>query len=138
MQILYAVLEFWFGTWRVCTHDGVEVGRNVVEPAVGGEAVLEHWRGAGGDEGESVFYYERVWQQVWVQPGCVKRKTHDTSWTDGVRFAGTAFLAEGRGVPDRTTLTCLADGRVRQVIEQQRAGVWVASFDALYERTTSS
>jgi hypothetical protein len=131
------MLEFWLGTWCVCRHDGTEVGRNVIEPAVGGAAVLEHWRSSGGDEGESLFYLDHesaVWRQVWVQAGAVKRKAHDPEWTDGVRFAGTAFLP-GRQIADRTTLTPLADGGVRQLIEQSRDGVeWLVAFDALYER----
>jgi hypothetical protein len=131
------MLEFWLGSWRVCTDDGVEVGRNVIEPSVGGSVVLEHWRGSAGDWGESVFFLDHAtgsWQQVWAQPDCVKRKAHDPAWTDGVRFAGSAFLADGRQFADRTTLTPLPDGRVRQVIEQLRDGVWVTSFAALYLR----
>ena len=131
------MLDFWLGTWRVCTHDGVEIGRNVIEPSVCGAVVLEHWRGSGGDWGESFFYLDQesgLWQQVWAQPDCVKRKTHDPDWADGVRFAGTGFSA-GRQFFDRTTLTPVGDGRVRQVIEQSADGaVWRVAFDALYLR----
>jgi hypothetical protein len=131
------MLDFWLGEWRVCTHDGAEVGRNRIEASVEGAVVLEHWRGSGGDWGESFFFLDYAtgaWEQVWAQPGCVKRKRHDETFADGVRFVGTAWLADGRKVEDRTTLIPLADDRVQQVIEQQRDGVWVASFDALYLR----
>jgi hypothetical protein len=134
------MLDFWLGTWRVCSHEGEEVGRNVIEPSVGGAVVLEHWRGNAGDWGESLFFLDHAtgaWEQVWAQPACVKRKTQDPAWTEGVRFVGTAFLADGRRLADRTTLTPLPDGRVRQVIEQLRDGVWIVSFDALYELVTA-
>lgn len=125
------LLDFWIGRWRVVGHDGTPAGENEIESF--GGAVVERWRGAGGDEGVSLFFLADVWTQVWVQPGCRKEKRHDPEWTDGVRFVGTAFVG-ARQLADRTTLTPLPDRRVRQVIEQERDGVWVASFDAIYER----
>ena len=131
------MLDFWIGRWNVLAEDGALLGTDVVAPAVRGEAVLEHWRGAGGDEGESLFYRDPstgIWRQVWVQAGCVKEKRHDLEWRDGVRFAGHAYVGD-RVLADRTTLTPLPGGRVRQVIEQSRDGVdWRVGFDAVYVR----
>lgn len=109
----------------------------MIEPALDGHAAFEHWRGVGGDEGKSLFFADPAtgqWKQLWVQPGCVKKKLHDPAWTDGVRFVGSALIRDLR-IPDRTTLTPLDDGRVLQVIEQSRDGeTWRVSFEAVYER----
>ena len=137
MEVVPSVLlRFWCGRWRVVGRDGTHAGDNLVESVLGGHAVLEHWRGAGGDEGKSVFFADPatgLWKQVWVQPGCVKKKLHDPAWADGVRFVGTAYVGDRR-IADRTTLTELGDGRVLQVIEQSRDGtVWRVGFEAVYE-----
>ena len=53
----------------------------------------------------------------------------------GMRFQGE-LVDGGRIILDRTTLTPLPDGRVRQVIETSTDGgtTWKVQFDALYER----
>ncbi len=130
-------LHFWLGRWRVVGRDGTPAGTNVLEQAVGGHVVLEHWCGVGGDEGKSLIFADPAtgqWKQVWVQAGCVKKKLHDPAWTEGVRFVGTALVGDRR-IPDRTTLSPLDDGRVLQVIEQSADGVvWRVGFEAVYER----
>lgn len=132
-----AVLDFWIGRWSVWTRDGERAGSNRIERALGGYALLEHWRGTAGDEGKSIFFFDRSaggWRQVWVMDGCVKEKTLELAERGCVRFAGTAFVG-GRRFPDRTTLTALEDGTVAQLIEQSLDGgaTWIASFDAIYE-----
>lgn len=133
------VLDFWLGTWDVRARDGTWAGANVVERVLDGCAVLEHWRGAAGDEGKSLFYYDGsgpTWKQVWVARGCVKEKQLDVALLPEVRFTGTAYV-QGLELPDRTTLTVLPDGGVGQLIEHSRDGgaTWTASFDAVYRRT---
>jgi hypothetical protein len=132
-----SLLDFWLGRWRVVDRGGAPAGENLVESAVGGSVVLEHWSSVGGDEGKSLFFADPAtgqWKQVWVQAGCVKKKLHDPAWTDGVRFVGTALVGDRR-IPDRTTLTPLEGGRVLQIIEQSRDGrAWRPTFEALYER----
>ena len=54
----------------------------------------------------------------------------------GVRFQGELPLPDGRLILDRTTLTPMGPGEVRQVIETSRdgGGTWHAGFDARYRR----
>ena len=54
----------------------------------------------------------------------------------GVRFQGEIPLEDNRSYLDRTTLTPLPDGRVRQVIEWSTDGgeTWNIAFDAYYIR----
>jgi hypothetical protein len=140
---VYGVLDFWIGEWDVYVDDKL-VGENRIEKILSGCAVLEHWRGAGGGEGKSLFYVSGrgTWKQVWVtewatRPGGVKEKTLQVVETpDTVRFQGRMVLPDGGSYLDRTTLTRLASGEVRQVIETSTddGESWTAGFDAIYRR----
>jgi hypothetical protein len=136
-------LDFWLGSWLV-TSGGQQVGTNRIESVLSGCAITESWRAADGSEGRSLFYYlpsAKQWRQVWVTaaatvPGGVKEKRLVATLPDGaLRFQGEIGLPDGRSFLDRTTLTPLTDGRVRQLIEVSRDGTaWKATFDAIYTR----
>lgn len=132
-------LDFWIGRWEVKNPGGGLEGHNQIETILGGCAILEHWTEADGSEGKSLFYFDALgarWKQVWVtDAGQFKEKAEVTGPTDGVRFQGEIPLRDGRRLQDRTTLTPLPDGRVRQVIEQSADGgaTWRA-WEGLYTR----
>ena len=135
----YQRLDFWVGDWDVLGPDGGQVGQNRIEKSLGGCAVFENWTDVTGREGKSLFFYSPVtdeWKQVWVTDGGgLKEKTLvDEFEGPGVRFQGAIPLSDGASLLDRTTLTPLEDGRVRQVIEQSRDGgvSWNVGFDATY------
>lgn len=137
----YHDLDFWVGEWDVYS-DGEMVGTNRIEKILDECAILEHWTGAGGGRGKSLFYVddEGTWQQVWVTQrataaGGVKEKTRQPLASDEkVRFQGVINRADGSSYLDRTTLTRLDDGTVRQLIEISTDGgqTWRATFDAIY------
>jgi hypothetical protein len=137
----YAKLDFWLGQWEVFDAKGARDGDNRIEKALGGCAILEHWRAAAdGSEGQSLFYYRRAekrWKQVWVtDSGGVKEKAEVLDFPGpGLRFQGEIPLPSGGTILDRTTLTLLTDGRVRQVIEQSRDGgkSW-SGWEGIYVR----
>ena len=133
-----AALDFWLGRWDVRSRDGGTAGIDVVERAVHGYAIHEHWRDITGTEGASLFYYDVAaanWKQVWVMRGVVKHKELVVAEPGHVRFEGQAFLG-GATLPDRTTLSVLPGGGVAQLIEHSLDGgaTWRTSFDAVYER----
>jgi hypothetical protein len=140
-------LAFWFGRWDVYA-DGKLDGRNFVESALGGCAVIEYWDDASGSRGMSLFYFEphqRQWKQVWVTnhalaPGGLKEKTMIYATADRVRFQGIVWAAPDRMILDRTTLSKVDGGRVAQVIELSRDGgsTWTKAFDAIYRPATAS
>ena len=137
-------LDFWIGEWAVFVDDS-QVGTNRIESILQGCAVMEHWRDMNGNEGKSLFFFNpvtSVWKQVWVteaatQTGGLKEKTLvEELENGGLRFQGEIPLPDGSRYFDRTTLTPLPDGTVRQVIEVSRDGeTWEATFDAIYRRT---
>lgn len=139
----FHALDFWLGSWDV--YVGAEkVGDNLIEKTLDGCAVLEHWTDVEGNEGKSLFFYTQAtdtWKQVWVTarataPGGVKEKVLIETFDDGgVRFQGEIPLSGGRRYFDRTTLTPVEEGSVRQHIEISRDGKsWESTFDAVYVR----
>ena len=133
-------LAFWVGTWDV--HDsatGERAGFNEIVEILDGHAVLERWIGASGLEGTSLFWNDGAsgtWRQVWATSGgWAKQKAMVAAAEPGaVRFEGVVTLPDGTQVRDRTTLTPLGDGLVRQVIETAplRGDDWEVGFDAVY------
>ena len=136
----YRRLDFWVGNWSVVTgEDEQEVGRNSIVKILNGCAVIENWVSGGGFEGKSLFYYhdvEKIWKQVWVTSNQGLKEKRLIAELEGgaVRFQGELPQEDGSRVLDRTTLTPLPEGRVRQVIEQSRDGgeTWQVSFGAVY------
>ena len=133
-------LDFWLGDWEVFV-DGKFDGTNRIERVLGGAALIENWHDADGHEGKSWFYFyppENRWKQVWVtDAGGVKEKALTGRLPNGaVQFRGEVQLRDGRNILDRTTLTPLADGTVRQVIELSADGGanWKKGYDAIYRR----
>jgi hypothetical protein len=132
----YDVMDFWLGEWDVKVGDEL-AGRDVVRKILDGFAVIEEWRDAEGSEGQSFFYFmpaQGRWKQVWVtSTGFYKEKLSEP-YATGVRFVGKSYGPRGRVIDDRTTLTRLPEGRVRQVIETSTDGgkTWTAAFDAVY------
>jgi hypothetical protein len=137
----FHVLDFWIGNWSVIDSTGAQVGTNRIEKILDGCAVTETWRDASG-EGRSLFYYvpeQRQWKQVWVtpnalSPGGLKEKHLIAQSAVSVRFQGEVVGPRGGLVLDRTTLSTMSGGRVRQVIEISRDGgsSWRVAFDAIY------
>lgn len=139
---LYSALDFWVGSWDVYVGDTL-VGENRISKVLQGCAVIEEWQDARGGRGQSLFYVEpalRRWKQVWVteaatRPGGTKEK-HLIARSPGsaVRFQGEVRWSDSRVVLDRTTLTPLPGGEVRQLIETSDDGgtTWYSAFDARY------
>lgn len=138
-------LDFWLGDWVVTSEDGsTTFGANSVDLALDGCAIFERWKGASGGEGNSLFAFDArkgAWEQVWVTGdtskagGLKHKKLIDAK--DGVAiFQGEIISDSGEPYLDRTTLTRLDDGRVRQLIEISTDGGknWRATFDGYYAK----
>ena len=136
----YRLLDFWIGEWSV-TQNGAVVGTNRVEKTVGGCAILEHWRDVEGGEGKSLFFFDlatRNWKQVWVtDTGAMKEKRLVLRpGDDSVRFQGEVTTLKGDRILDRTTLSPVSDGALRQIIEvsSDHGRTWRIVFDSRHER----
>lgn len=137
----YGALDFWVGEWRVESNEGDLYGSNRIEKVLDGCGVKEYWTDAEGGTGFSLFYVmEGQWRQVWITPyarlpGGIKEKRQVLEFDgEGIRFQGKITKADGSSYLDRTTLTPMAGGRVRQNIEvsQDEGETWVSGWDAVY------
>lgn len=135
------LLDFWIGTWDVALPDGTKAGTNRIEKVLSGCAVLEHWQGEAGGDGKSLFYFDAAhgsWKQVWMTDRATFKEKQSIERLPGgaVRFQGTLPRAGGGATLDRTTLTPLDDGRVRQQIEQSddNGATWRTTFLGIYTR----
>lgn len=143
----YGALDFWVGEWRVESEEGEFYGNNRIEKVLDGCGVKEYWTDAEGGTGFSLFYVmDGQWRQVWITPyarlpGGIKEKRQVSAYDgDGMRFQGTITRPDGSSYLDRTTLTPLSEGRVRQNIEvsQDQGETWVSGWDAIYVTLGSS
>jgi hypothetical protein len=132
-------LDFWLGRWRVLSTADELLGENEIVAVLGGAAVIERWRGVDGDEGMSLFFYDRVrevWKQVWVTDRWTHKEKELVATTPGggLVFQGTVARSRGGEHLDRTTLTPLAAGEVHQLIETSADGgaTWTVGFDGRY------
>jgi len=139
----YRALDFWLGDWEVRDAGGALQGTNRIAADLSGCAVRESWTDVSGERGESLFYLDRAarrWKQVWItSEGAWKEKSQVEAPADApgaVRFQGELPRPEGGTTLDRTTLTPLPGGRVRQRIEQSRDGgaSWPAFWEGIYSR----
>ena len=130
-------LDFWVGNWVVRSNGNVD-GHDKVEKVLDGAAIIENWKDVGGNEGKSLFYFmpaTKRWKQVWVTPLGQYKEKYSELFKNGIRFTGKVFVADGRSFGDRTTLTRMKDGKVRQVIELCRDGkTWKTRYDAVYSK----
>ncbi len=127
--------DFWIGDWQVADTSGNVVGSNKITRVANGCGLNEYWRGANGNNGTSLNWYEPAtgkWYQLWVGLGLYLRLS-------GGLEAGKMVLSGERETPqgkviDRISWIPQADQSVRQIWEVSRdAGqTWQLVFNGLY------
>ncbi|MEM7308399.1 MAG: tetratricopeptide repeat protein [Planctomycetota bacterium] len=130
-------LNFWVGDWVVKSATGQVLGTNRITSQLGGHLVFEEWTSANGGTGKSMNYWDRdaeQWKQVWIDAGGSVLNMAGNFVDGAMRFEGRHMYKSGDTIDHRTTLTPLADGRVRQFIEESRddKATWTATFDGYY------
>jgi hypothetical protein len=129
--------DFWIGNWTVTdAASGELVGHNRIEPAVGGRALHEHWRGVSGLEGESLNIYDEQrdrWHQTWVSSDGMLLMLDGGIAQDGsMEMQGSA----GDEALHRIRWTPREDGSVTQRWERSSDGAagWELLFEGIYRR----
>jgi len=129
--------DFWVGEWTVKNPDGSPAGTSSITRELDGCLIREHYRGAGGFEGESLNHYQKdseTWRQVWVDNTGQELATLDGRFTDGrMVLEGNRRTAQGER-RNRITWSALEAGLVRQVWESSTDGgkTWELRFDGRY------
>ncbi len=133
--------DFWLGEWDVRLADGTWAGRSEIAKRDGGCSIVEAWSGTGGSSGASINYYipsRDQWRQIWVGSSGTLIDMIGSRVEDGMRLEGTIeYVGQDRVLAFRGTWTVLADGRVRQYLEEFNlvAQGWVTWFDGIYRST---
>jgi hypothetical protein len=140
-------LDFWVGNWNVYVGSQL-AGHDRVERELHGCGIIERWSEADGSgDGISLFAFDarkQIWTQTWVtdnsgQPGGIKYKVLRARGPGTTTFQGEIEGMSGAVYYDRTILSALADGRVRQQIQVSRNGAdWQTAFDAIYVQAAHS
>ncbi len=132
----YRQFNFWLGDWEV-TEAGKAAGTNRISQILGGCALREEWKGAGGMTGTSLNMWDsggRRWHQTWVDD-----KGNVLLLTGGRRGAkmvleGDSPDGKGGTVKNRISWSPLPVGHVRQLWETSKDGGknWETAFDGDY------
>jgi hypothetical protein len=143
---LYRLMDFWVGEWDVFDDRDTLVGHNVIEKILSDCAVTEHWTGAGGGQGMSLFYIDndtREWRQVWVtgsarQPWGQKEKRLVHAEPGHLIIFQGSYQYQGAPLLDRTLLQKRSDTSVLQTIQVSQDGGqnWRTTFTGHYRRRT--
>lgn len=130
--------DFWIGTWDVQGAAGKAPGRNVIESAFGGCALLERYTAPGGYQGQSINAWDRgtrSWHQTWVDNGGLVLRLQGGWSGSQMVLAGEVVQADGSVQENRIRWTPNPDGTVRQHWETRTpGGEWATAFDGLYRR----
>jgi len=104
-----AQFDFWLGTWKVQSADGVYIGKNPIEKVHNDCVVMEHWKGADHVTGMSMNYYDpsaEQWVQVWRgDRGGIAYLTGGLDESGAMVLTGTATSLDGSTVLARGTWT---------------------------------
>jgi hypothetical protein len=131
--------DFWIGNWDVANPAGKTVGRNLIEPILGGCVLRETWTGSGGSNGTSYNAWDRQrrrWHQTWVDNGGLVLRL-EGGFADGrMVLSGETLDSAGSAVLNRITWQETAPGQVRQLWEVSSDGgkAWRTVFDGRYRR----
>ena len=135
----HRAFDFWEGEWDVQTPDGSPAGTNRIVKGEGGCVLQEFWKGASGDTGTSLNFYNLAaeqWEQLWVDNSGRALKLAGRGSNGQMVMSSEPFRdSEGRIRMHRISWTLQADGSVRQLWEVLEGQEVVQTlFDGIYRR----
>jgi hypothetical protein len=132
-------LDFWLGRWEVRGVDGTLIGYDTITKRDGGCSILEQWERVSGSTGTSLSFFvpsRGQWRHIWTgSGGTVVEMSGELAEGGEMHMEGTLeYVEPEQVVAIRATWTPLADGRVRQRIEQFDliAQGWTLWFDGVF------
>lgn len=134
--------DFWIGEWDVFqTGTDFRVGKQRIEKASGGCAVLENWTATSvPGEGKSMNFISPKtgkWEQVWMGSGGLYLNYYNGEYKDGaMRYEGDGLDKAGKKVLFRLTYFNLGNESLRQLLERSGNGgkTWTIVYDFSYKR----
>lgn len=137
--VVYRQFDFWVGEWEVFNPAGQKVGDSSITREEAGCLIVERWKSARGNNGQSYNFYDPArgqWRQVWISPTELTDYAGDLNAKGEMVLEGDLQQAGGYGGRSRGTWTANADGTVRQRFENYDTAKsdWVETFNGLYKR----
>lgn len=135
----YRQFDFWLGLWSVALPDGKKAGASEITRAAGSCAILEQWKGAGGNPGTSINYYDtatRHWHQHWVGgDGSILALEGGLENGAMVLSGESKNPNQSKPTKNRITWTPMPEGKVKQEWATSDDGkTWKAIFVGIYSR----
>lgn len=134
-----AQFDFWLGRWEVRAVDGTLIGFDTVTKQDGGCSILEQWERVSGSTGTSLSFFvpsRGQWRHVWTgSGGTLVDVTGELRPSGEMHLEGTLEYTEPEQVVAfRATWTPLADGRIRQRMEEFDLVTqgWAVWFDGIF------
>jgi hypothetical protein len=128
--------DFWLGDWEV-TQAGKIAGTNRITQILGGCALREEWKGAGGLSGTSLNMWDsasKKWLQTWVDGQGNVLLLEGGRQAEKMVLEGQSPDGKGGAVRNRISWSPLPAGHVRQLWETSADGgkTWTTAFDGDY------
>jgi hypothetical protein len=135
----YRQFDFWLGEWQVNDPAGAKQGDNSITTDEGGCLIVERWKSASGNSGQSYNFFDpgsRQWRQVWVSQGAVIDYAGGLNSAGAMELQGTIRYRDGRSAPFRGVWSRLPDGSVRQQFDEFDLAkqAWTGWFTGIYRR----
>lgn len=132
--------DFWIGEWVVFNvGNGDPVGRNRIEPILGGCVLQETWAGASGSSGTSLNFFDTQrgrWRQFWVWRQGTTLELEGEYRNGSMVLSGESREPDGKTTLNRITWHNNPDGTVRQQWEISKDGGqrWETIFNGMYRK----
>lgn len=136
---VYRQFDFWIGEWDVFNPGGDKIGESSVTREEAGCLIVERWKSAKGNSGQSYNFYDPSrgqWRQVWLSASELTDYAGAFNARGEMVLEGDLQVIGGYGGRSRGTWTANPDGSVRQRFESYDSGksAWVENFNGLYRR----
>ena len=135
----YRQFDFWLGEWTVSDPVGKKQGENSITREEGGCLILERWKSASGNTGQSYNFYDpgsMQWRQVWVSKDNVMDYSGGLNAKGDMELRGQIRYRDGRSAPFFGAWTKQPDGSVRQHFEEfdSETKRWTEWFTGIYRK----
>ena len=136
----HRAFDFWVGDWDVVNAGGQPAGTSHVERILDGCVIMENWSSAGtpytGKSFNTFNPADATWTQHWVDTAGASVLMTGAFEGKNLVYRRDLVRRDGKPAKARMTFFNLADGNVRQLVEQSLDGgsTWATQIDLTYKR----
>ncbi len=137
----YHQFDFFVGDWTATKKDGTPAGTLTMTVEEGGCLLHEQWKGAGGTNGQSLSFYDKIdrrWHQIWVDNEGNWLNLSGTLVGNSMNFTATTTGPGGKPQLLRAGFVDNGAGTAREWYDtsDDNGKSWQPQFDATFTRAT--